>query len=114
MCQWTDWQDHDNPGGVGDFESAPKDCIVEKYEIQLVSGGSIYDNVNDIDFQNMHVAGDGSVYCHNTGEIADLCQDWQAKYCCAPQPKPKCKCCRAPKPKVRYLFLTNFDQFQHF
>ena len=65
----------------------------------MVDGGTVYNNTNDIDFQNMHEAGDGSVYCTNAGEISEPCQDWQAKYCCAPKPKPKCKCCKA-KPKV--------------
>ena len=47
-CEWTGWLDQDNPSGHGDYEPAPEGCKVQKYQVQEVSGGTIYDNVSDM------------------------------------------------------------------
>ena len=46
-CEWTPWQYQDDPSGGGDFEAVPDGCQMEKYQIQLVDGGAIYNDVDD-------------------------------------------------------------------
>ena len=45
-CKWTGWLDQDNPSGYGDYEPVPEGCKVQKYKVQEVSGGTIYDDVS--------------------------------------------------------------------
>ena len=55
-CDWTDWQNSDNPSGVGDLEYASKECTesgIVKYEVRLVSGGKVYEDVADITQNNL-------------------------------------------------------------
>merc|ERR1711976_559292 len=86
-CEWTDWLDQDNPSGNGDYEKAPDGCEIQKYEVQLVSGGEVYSNVADLDQCLMD-----SPYVHCVNREGCQCNDYRVKYCCGP-PKPKCYCC---------------------
>ena len=56
-CEWTGWQDNDDPTGYFDYEGLPNGCYVHKYKIQLASGtGPIYTDYttvpNDIMYFN--------------------------------------------------------------
>ena len=115
-CEWTGWLDQDNPSGYGDYEPVPEGCNIQKYQVQQVSGGTIYDDVSDMSqclidspyvaCVNSHQGSD----CHKIGPISPTlgplrnddfrnlitdqkyCKDYQVKYCCG-KPKPKCYCC---------------------
>ena len=62
-CEWTDWQDNDNPSGTGDYENAPETCDIQKYQVQLVAGGTIYNDVADIGINNVQFSNPGGIYC---------------------------------------------------
>ena len=62
-CEWTDWQDNDDPSATGDWENAPNSCDVQKYQVQLVAGGTVYNNVADIFLNNVQYSNPGGVYC---------------------------------------------------
>ena len=108
--------DQDNPGGYGDYEPVPEGCKVQKYQVQEVSGGTIYDDVSDmsqclIDSPyvaciNSHQGKDCFKLIGPVGPTLppamraesnmipthDKCRDYKVKYCCG-KPKPKCYCC---------------------
>jgi len=86
-CEWTDWLDRDNPSGNGDYEFAPDGCEIQKYEVQLVSGGEVYSDVAALDQCLLD-----SPYVHCVNKDGCQCDDYRVKYCCGP-PRPKCYCC---------------------
>ena len=99
----------DNPGGYGDYEPSPDDCEVQKYQVQQVSNGSIYDDVADMAqclIDSPYVACINSQQgskCEKPSFVAhDQCKDYRVKYCCG-KPKPKCYCCppRLPENKCQ-------------
>ena len=54
---------------------APKSCDIQKYQVQLVAGGTIYNVVADIliNFFDMHFSNPGGIYCkHKTGIITGV------------------------------------------
>ena len=115
-CEWTGWLDQDNPSGYGDYEPVPEGCKVQKYKVQEVSGGTIYDDVSDMSQCLIHspyiacINGHQGSDCHEIGPInptlsplhnddfrnliteQKYCRDYRVNYCCG-KPKPKCYCC---------------------
>ena len=106
-CKWTSWMDRDNESGKGDYEfdSALKNkCRVEKYEVSLVSGGPVYNNVasvptNVVSYSPTSTRGP-QIYCVNTqqpkcetngqgykvGPSPPCCLDYKARFCCKVRP----------------------------
>ena len=103
-CKWTNWIDRDNESGNGDYEFDPalkNKCRVEKYEVALVTGGSVYDNVASVPTNVMTfnpATSDGPmIACVNTnqpncktnvkgwkaGPSPPCCLDYKARFCCS-------------------------------
>ena len=111
-CQWTGWRDRDDPSATCDCEDILSSevtlydkCMgnVEKYKIQLVSGGPVYTDytavpTNKISFDSNA----GWIRCNNSlqsncpvnsnnNHAVDVgnpqyncCKDYKVNYCCAP------------------------------
>ena len=65
----------------------PDSCSVLKYEVQLVTGGPIYNNVNQITDQILFERSDKSIVCQNIVQPPSgsgvPCNDYRVRFCCA-------------------------------
>ena len=65
----------------------PDSCSVRKYEVQLVTGGPIYNNVNQITGQILFENSDKNIFCQNIVQPPSVsgvpCKDYRVRYCCA-------------------------------
>eukprot|EP00092_Neocalanus_flemingeri_P008324 GFUD01008976.1.p1 GENE.GFUD01008976.1~~GFUD01008976.1.p1 ORF type:complete len:264 (+),score=51.53 GFUD01008976.1:44-835(+) len=106
-CKWSNWIDRDNPSGAGDYEYVNKNTCkygVEKYEVTLVAGGSVYDDVNDVPSNVMTyhpTLNPPQIACKNgiqpgcitssngykVGPSPPCCLDYKARFCCKPRPQ---------------------------
>ena len=93
-CKWSNWFDRDDETGKGDYEFDPelKDkCKVEKYEVTLVSGGRVYDDVASVPTNVLGfnpASSDGPmIACVNANQpeckSPPCCLDYKARFCCS-------------------------------
>ena len=106
-CEWTGWQDNDNPSGYCDCEGSPVGCYIQKYKIQLVSGtGPIYTDYTTVpdDIMYFHpwlvTVSHGAIGCANRDQPEPACanfdftdtwgpvccNDYRVDFCCLPEP----------------------------
>ncbi|MBN2102041.1 MAG: right-handed parallel beta-helix repeat-containing protein [Candidatus Aenigmarchaeota archaeon] len=79
-CTWTNWQDNDNPSGVGDYEQMSCSSGTQKnVECRTVGSHINYADTGEVYTCSTTYPGG---YCVNSNQPDGLCLDYEVRLCC--------------------------------